>query len=86
MHMYEISMPGQSLFVTLTFYSIPKCEPLTLGTLILWFGWYGFNCGSTQGLGENLSNAAAKIGVATTISAATSGTTTILLNFFLDRR
>ncbi|XP_063695210.1 uncharacterized protein LOC134826670 [Bolinopsis microptera] len=57
-----------------------------LGTLLLWFGWYGFNCGSTMGLGENLSNSAAKIGVATTLSASSSGTTTILLNFFLDRR
>ena len=53
---------------------------------MLWFGWYGFNCGSTHSLKDNLSKTAAKIGVVTTISAASSGTTTILLNFFLDRK
>eukprot|EP00116_Pleurobrachia_bachei_P016411 sb/3476673/ len=57
-----------------------------LGTLLLWFGWYGFNCGSTQSIIGTHAQSASKIGVATTASAAASGTTTILLNFFLDRR
>eukprot|EP00116_Pleurobrachia_bachei_P006179 sb/3466441/ len=44
-----------------------------LGTLLLWFGWYGFNCGSTQSIIGTHAQSASKIGVATTASAAASG-------------
>lgn len=50
-----------------------------LGAFILWFGWFGFNPGSTlSGMDSNI----ARIAVNTNLAAAAGGTTATLLTLF----
>ncbi|GAB0491352.1 hypothetical protein MMPV_002605 [Pyropia vietnamensis] len=57
----------------------------TLGTFILWFGWYGFNPGSTLGISNtddvesNFTVTAARCAVTTTLAAAAGGVTTLIV-------
>jgi Amt family ammonium transporter len=53
----------------------PHSLPLVVfGTFCLWFGWYGFNCGSTLGLHTAEKGAlAAQVATNTTISASVCG-------------
>ncbi|KAF0695734.1 Aste57867_13470 [Aphanomyces stellatus] len=51
-----------------------------MGTLVLWFGWYGFNCVSTLSLRGEMGNVMAKVAVNLTLAACTGGILTVLLD------
>lgn len=51
----------------------------TLGTFLLWFGWYGFNPGSALQLTEGRWYVAERCAVTTTLAGATGGVTTLII-------
>jgi len=60
---------------------------IVLGTFALWFGWYGFNPGSTLSMHDKEMGAlAAQVAMNTTLSAATCGISVFLLKFVLVRK
>ncbi|KAI0566183.1 Ammonium Transporter [Gracilaria domingensis] len=56
----------------------------TLGTFLLWFGWYGFNPGSALGITGGLFATVQRCAVTTTIAAAVGGLTTLIVKKLLD--
>jgi Amt family ammonium transporter len=66
----------------------PHSAPLiVLGTFILWFGWCGFNSGSTLGMSDSgTAMVAAHVMMNTTLSAATGGMTVFLLIFAITKK
>lgn len=55
---------------------------MVLGTLILWIGWYGYNCGSTYSVNGRSGALAGKIAMVTTLATAFSAMTCIKVQFF----
>jgi hypothetical protein len=51
---------------------------VSLGTFMLWFGWYGFNCGSAF-LYNGGPSASMRAALCTTLAASSSGLTALLL-------
>ena len=50
---------------------------VTIGVFILWFGWYGFNAGSTLGMGD--PGAVARIAINTTLAPAMGAMAAMML-------
>ena len=60
---------------------------VVLGTFALWFGWYGFNPGSTLGMSSKETGAlAAQVAMNTTLAAATGGLTVFALRYALLKK
>jgi len=58
-----------------------------LGTFALWFGWYGFNPGSTLAMHDYATGAmAAQVAMNTTLSAATGGITVFILAYVITKK
>jgi Amt family ammonium transporter len=51
-----------------------------LGVFILWFGWYGFNAGSTLGMGD--PGAVAHVAITTTLAASAGSISAMALAWF----
>jgi len=66
----------------------PHSLPLVvLGTMILWFGWLGFNCGSTLSMHNSDSAAlAAQVAMNTILAGASGGCTVFLLRLVFTRK
>ncbi len=56
----------------------------TLGTFLLWFGWYGFNPGSTLGVTGGAYATVERCAVTTTLAAAAGGVTTLIVRKATD--
>jgi len=57
---------------------------VTLGGLVLWFGWFGFNPGSTMGVGDG--SAIAHVAVTTNTAAATAIISSTIVSWALQRK
>eukprot|EP00441_Pelagodinium_beii_P032246 CAMPEP_0197637796 /NCGR_PEP_ID=MMETSP1338-20131121/12911_1 /TAXON_ID=43686 ORGANISM="Pelagodinium beii, Strain RCC1491" /NCGR_SAMPLE_ID=MMETSP1338 /ASSEMBLY_ACC=CAM_ASM_000754 /LENGTH=553 /DNA_ID=CAMNT_0043210267 /DNA_START=50 /DNA_END=1711 /DNA_ORIENTATION=- len=66
---------------------VPHSLPFVVfGTFILWFGWYGFNCGSTLELHTAAKGfMAAQVAMNTTLAAATGALTVFGIRYILSR-
>lgn len=54
-----------------------------MGVFILFFGWFGFNCGSTLSAQGNMT-IAARVAMTTTLSAVSAGLSAVILSYFIE--
>lgn len=56
----------------------------TLGTFLLWFGWFGFNPGSALGISGDAYKVVSRCAVTTTLGGAAGGLTTLVIRKVTD--
>lgn len=54
--------------------------------MLLWFGWYGFNCGSTFAATPEYVIMIGRTGMTTTISACAGGLSSFATNMYVERK
>ena len=62
-------------------HSIPLAS---LGVFILWFGWFGFNPGSTLGVGDG--SLIARVAINTNLAAATGAISAMILVWYISKK
>lgn len=67
-------------------YGMSSPTHVTLGTFFLWWGWIGFNCGSTFAMSGGLWKIAGKIAVITMNGSMAGGLSAVLMCFVLYHR
>ena len=73
--------------LTILFNLILTIASKMLGTFILWFGWIGFNAGSSIRSGGNFNPAVVSVAVVNTIiSGSVSGIVALLTNLIITER
>jgi len=75
--------PGRFKHFSLKTYKTHSVPLQAFGTFVLWFGWYGFNCGSTVAV-VGAMETASLVAVTTTLAAASGGLTASFLGKFLS--
>ncbi|CAJ1420821.1 unnamed protein product [Effrenium voratum] len=74
--------PRKGRFVNPEEFEAHNLPLVVLGTFALWFGWYGFNPGSTLSMSSgNMGALAAQVAMNTTLSAATGGIMVFLARY-----
>jgi len=53
-----------------------------IGTLLLWFAWYGFNCGSTLSATNPYGHLIGIVGVNTTMGSVSGGFMMFLIGIY----
>jgi ammonium transporter, Amt family len=67
--------------------SMPQQSPVfqIAGGLFMWYGWYGFNCGSVRTLANDHLIIVSRIAIITTLCAAMGGATTVAVDWYRDK-
>lgn len=66
-------------------YSPHNVPLVVIGTLILWFGWFGFNAGSTISMSGDAPATASLVAVNTMLAGSAGGLMTFLLRSNFSR-
>ena len=71
-----------------TVQELPQQSPVfqVIGGLLMWYGWFGFNCGSIKTLEGAHLNSVVRVGLVHSIGGATGGLVTMALDMWQDKR
>ncbi|GAB1606047.1 putative ammonium transporter 3 [Argonauta hians] len=78
--------PRRGRFLTTNQAAFGSPTNAVLGMFMLWWGWLGFNCGSTFGTSKTRWILTARAAVSTIISSVAGGLTGIVLSYILKSR